>query len=483
MKRVLAAVLALVLCLSPAAATGASTTSAAAQGLFQMGLFQGVGTRADGSVDFDLDRAPNRAEAVTMLVRALGGEAEAKTLGKAHPFTDVPAWADGYVSYAWKHELTRGVSATEFGSGSTVTCDTYLTFVLRALGYVDSETDGDFTWSAPYGLACRAGVFPTVVDYNHFTRRDVAEITAAALFAKRKDSETTLGDSLVKAKVFTEKKFSAAFPSDPYAREKQLETWAGEALNKEIGVGQLDRDTVRVQSHILTSWEESGGTVSVFAYVETLEITLLPETEGYFSSSTIGTGLYRLDFDAKTGNLLSMASGLAHQERSFTALDSPLHYDGRAKVAAMLRSGEAAYRLPTYDEAMEDLLNREGYGGITVEQRLEARECTVLSGVINGVPHSPCAVLKLVYKPNSALGEGKVIDLPTVAFNAWGSSNSPDTLELSGDKSALTYTYVFTQRMEIDPGTQAARVIHEAGTYRYTVDLATGQYTETLIPN
>lgn len=362
MKRVLAAVLALALCLSPAAAAGTNAASTAAQGLFQLGLFQGVGTRADGSVDFDLDRTPNRAEAVTTLVRALGGEAEAKTLGKVHPFTDVPAWADGYVSYAWKHELTRGVSATEFGSGSAVTCDAYLTFLLRALGYVDSETDGDFTWSAPYGLACRAGVFPTVVDCNHFTRRDMAEITAAALFAKRKDSETTLADSLVKAKVFTEKKFSAAFPADPYAREKQLEVWAEEALNKEIGVGQLDRDTVRVQSHVLTSWEESGETVSVFAYVLTLEATL-QEKEEAFHSNTTGTGLYRLDFDAKTGNLLSMASGLAYQEGELAPSSIALHEDGRMKVAAMLRSGEVKYRAPTYDEAMEDLLDREGYGG------------------------------------------------------------------------------------------------------------------------
>ncbi len=217
----------------------------------------------------------------------------------------------------------------------------------------------------------------------------------------------------------------------------------------------------------------------MFAYVVTLEVTL-QETEGQFSSPTFVTQLYRLDFDAKTGDLLSMASGLAHQEKDFSPLTNALHDDGRTKVAEMLRTGEAKYRLPTYDEAMDELLGREGHGGITVKQRLESEACTVLSGVINGVPHSPCAVLKLVYKPGSALGEGKVVGLPTVAFNAWGSSSSPDTLELSADKSTLTYTYVFTQRMELDPGTDYARVIHEAGTYRYTVDLATGKYTETF---
>ena len=33
-----------------------------------------------------------------MLIRALGEEPQAKAAGKTHPFTDVPAWADGYVS-------------------------------------------------------------------------------------------------------------------------------------------------------------------------------------------------------------------------------------------------------------------------------------------------------------------------------------------------------------------------------------------------
>ena len=44
----------------------------AAQKLHAMGLFQGVGTNADGTPDFDLDRTPTRVEGIVMLVRLLG---------------------------------------------------------------------------------------------------------------------------------------------------------------------------------------------------------------------------------------------------------------------------------------------------------------------------------------------------------------------------------------------------------------------------
>ena len=96
--------LALMFSLTPAAyAAGVRDlrlqTALAAQ-LKELDLFLGVGVLEDGSTDFDLDRAPSRVEAVTMLVRSLGKGVQAELQPKTHPFTDVPAWADGYVSYA-----------------------------------------------------------------------------------------------------------------------------------------------------------------------------------------------------------------------------------------------------------------------------------------------------------------------------------------------------------------------------------------------
>lgn len=53
------------------------TPQQAAQNLYELGLFNGTGTDTDGNPIFDLDRAPTRHEAVTMLVRLLGKGEEA----------------------------------------------------------------------------------------------------------------------------------------------------------------------------------------------------------------------------------------------------------------------------------------------------------------------------------------------------------------------------------------------------------------------
>ena len=113
-----------------------------ANGLSQLRLFKGVGTFADGTVNFDLGRPATRVEALVMLIRLLGKEAEAEAGNWKHPFTDVPAWADKYVGYAYEKGLTKGSTATTFGTGNA-TAQMYLTFVLRALGYSDAA-GGDF---------------------------------------------------------------------------------------------------------------------------------------------------------------------------------------------------------------------------------------------------------------------------------------------------------------------------------------------------
>lgn len=176
---------------SEANAAPAGSDLALAQQLNQLGLFRGAGTNADGSVNYDLDRQPNRAEGITMLVRALGAGDQEGT-AKNHPYTDVPSWANGVVSYAQKKGLTKGVSATKFGADSPVTTAMYLTFMLRALGYQDGT---DFFWNTPWDAAVKAGVLPAQTDWTTLTRGEMVRITTAALFAPVKGTSTPCGSS------------------------------------------------------------------------------------------------------------------------------------------------------------------------------------------------------------------------------------------------------------------------------------------------
>lgn len=196
MKRLLSLLLVLAMSLSLLCTVSAASPEAteAADALHDLGLFQGVGTNQDGTPNYDLDRAPNRYEAVTMLVRLLGKEEEAKTGTWKMPFKDVAEWAKPYVGYAYQNKLTSGISADKFGGTGLVTASQYITFVLRALGY-DSSTD--FKWDAAWELSDKVGF--TNGEYNAssaFTRGDVAIISYRALSAKLKGQDETLLQSL-----------------------------------------------------------------------------------------------------------------------------------------------------------------------------------------------------------------------------------------------------------------------------------------------
>ncbi|MBQ9984896.1 MAG: MBL fold metallo-hydrolase [Oscillospiraceae bacterium] len=193
MKRIISVLLALTLVFSFNVSVFAANIDAvnAANELYSLSLFNGIGVNADGSPNFDLDRAPTREEAVTMLVRLLGKEDIAKSNVIPTPFIDVADWAKPYVGYAYSAGLTNGTSATTFGGKSTVTAAQYITFVLRALGYSSSV---DFKWDTPWTLSDNIGLTKGAYNNNSktFLRGDVAIISRNALYTKLKGSSDTL---------------------------------------------------------------------------------------------------------------------------------------------------------------------------------------------------------------------------------------------------------------------------------------------------
>ena len=181
MKKVLACVLCLVLCLSSISCVFAAGDEAvqAARQLCDLGLFRGVGTNEDGSPDFDLDRAPTRAEAMTMIVRLFMDENAALMVNYDCPFSDVAQWARPYVGYAYEYGMTDGQSETVFGGESPVAATEYLTFILRALGY---ESGVDFRWDRAWELSDRLGITDgRYREGSGFTRADVVIVSLSAL--------------------------------------------------------------------------------------------------------------------------------------------------------------------------------------------------------------------------------------------------------------------------------------------------------------
>ena len=198
MKKLLCPLFALLIVLSLSTAAFAADYSAeeSANALYELGLFQGTGETANGKPIYSLDAAPTRAQAVTMLVRLLGKEAEAKAGTWTVPFSDLADWARPYVGYAYANGLTNGLSAERFGSDDKVTANQYLTFILRALGY---SSERDFQWDKANAFSDSLGL--THEEYRasrSFTRGDTARISFAALAQARKDSSETLAAQLVR---------------------------------------------------------------------------------------------------------------------------------------------------------------------------------------------------------------------------------------------------------------------------------------------
>lgn len=178
--------------------------NALADALKGMGMFQG-GDLSYGS-GYDLERAPTRIEGLIMFLRLLGEEQAALAHTGPCPFSDVPAWCQGYVSYAYERGYTRGVGtsasgAQVFGTQNTITAGEYVTFVLRALGYTDGGSAPDFAWDTALAKGLEAGVLTRgerqLLEERPFLRAQVAYLSYFSLSAPMKDGSGALLDALV----------------------------------------------------------------------------------------------------------------------------------------------------------------------------------------------------------------------------------------------------------------------------------------------
>ena len=161
-----------------------------AEALKLLGLFNGT------NAGFELERSPNRVEVAAMLVKFLGAEDEAKAKMYAHPFTDVPVWADSFVGYLYEMKMTSGVSSNQFGSSKVANLKDFTVFLLKALGYEAS----DFTYDQTLAFAVSKGLFTPAerakLESTTFKRDEMVYLSYKSLLTKVKGGNQTLSTKL-----------------------------------------------------------------------------------------------------------------------------------------------------------------------------------------------------------------------------------------------------------------------------------------------
>ena len=170
-------------------------SESAAQFLYSQGLFKGTGIRPDGTPIFDLDKVPTRNQGIIMFIRLLGKEQETLSGNWSFPFTDVPEEMRAYVGYGYANGLTNGTTETTYSGTERITANQYITFILRALGYVSEQ---DFIVPNASEFAAGIGVDwgEDVKGFEQFTRADLVILSYQALKATLKNSDEILATKI-----------------------------------------------------------------------------------------------------------------------------------------------------------------------------------------------------------------------------------------------------------------------------------------------
>ena len=272
------------LCFSASGANISGDAEKSAEALKELNLFRGT------DKGFELERQMTRAEAAVMLVRFLGAEEKAMSDSFSHPFTDVPAWAEGYVGWLYRSGLTKGVSKTLYGSQQPVTAWQYATFITRALR--DEE-------EILRELATPAEI-EKIDKESTFLRADAAIMSIRALGCQYTKNENyrPLADVCIERGMFTAQKFGEAageFYGSTYMIDNEnriVRRVLGIEVAETADTGYFVFDTIDPIASDGTKYDpfvykQDGETVTIYTMnpemLETSELAMRKGIKGHFN--------------------------------------------------------------------------------------------------------------------------------------------------------------------------------------------------------
>ncbi len=140
---------------------------------------------AMGVVDtYALERESSRLEMMVVFLVLMGARAESDSYGGAHPFTDVPVWADRNIAYLYNYGYVTGTGGSQLSPTRPASVQQTCFLMLKALGYIDGV---DTTFATALDDAVRLGLFSRreldILRSDEYTRDTLMYMTYYALFA------------------------------------------------------------------------------------------------------------------------------------------------------------------------------------------------------------------------------------------------------------------------------------------------------------
>ncbi len=194
-KRLIVTILVLlIITIQPAYGINEIQHGTSAMNLYQLGVFAG------SEKGFELEREPTRLEGLIIMLKLIGREEAVSDYADATPaFTDVPDWGNSWATYAYQNGLASGLGDGQYGAGQALQAKSYMTFMLKALGYTIDA--GDFTWDTALIKAEEIGLITfeerVYLETQPFLRDDLAYLSDMTLRQPMKDGKLSLGEYLV----------------------------------------------------------------------------------------------------------------------------------------------------------------------------------------------------------------------------------------------------------------------------------------------
>ena len=165
--------------------TGAFDDVAASHNEEAIAVMEAAGIMiGDDAGNFNPDQKVTRNQRAVVMSNLMGYDAE--DYAGVAPFTDVPAWAEAYVSACYANGIVSGVSATEYNGEGTVTAAEAGLMVMKALGWFAFPADFGDDWKlATVTKASEIDLYDDVTGNANaaLDRNDVAQLVLNALEA------------------------------------------------------------------------------------------------------------------------------------------------------------------------------------------------------------------------------------------------------------------------------------------------------------